>query len=88
MMWCPHHHLKDGLVNGMYMPAGHDHEAWEKERERKRGNRGRTTTQSGSGGSSGSEKKMILSDKMKACLITKAGFSSDEAEAFIQEAIN
>jgi len=28
--WCPHHHSKDGSINGLYMPAPHDHDAWAK----------------------------------------------------------
>ncbi len=28
--WCPHHHSKDGSINGLYMPAPHDHNAWAK----------------------------------------------------------
>jgi len=28
--WCPHHHSKDGSINGLYMPAPHDHDVWAK----------------------------------------------------------
>ena len=28
MAWCPHHKSKNGVVNGMYMPKGHNHDYW------------------------------------------------------------
>jgi hypothetical protein len=28
--WCPHHHSKDNCINGLYMPAPHDHDVWAK----------------------------------------------------------
>ena len=28
MAWCPHHKYKNGVVNGMYMPKGHNHDDW------------------------------------------------------------
>ena len=32
---CPHHKSRDGVVNGMYMPKGHNHDEWiEKKKER------------------------------------------------------
>ncbi len=26
--WCPHHHSKDGSINGLCMPIPHNHKAW------------------------------------------------------------
>ena len=28
MAWCPHHKSKNGVVNGIYMPKGHNHNDW------------------------------------------------------------
>ena len=36
MVWCPHHKSSDGVVNGMYMTAPHDYDAWKAAKDQKR----------------------------------------------------
>ena len=35
-VWCPHHKSKDGMVNGMYIPDGHNHEEWLEKKQKQR----------------------------------------------------
>ena len=84
--WCDKGH-KSRTSNGLYMPAGHDHEKWlERKMKFKKGNGSAsahaTTTTSGDNESKEAP-KMILSKKLRAALVTNQGYSQDEANALI-----
>ena len=89
--WCDKGH-KSRDADGLYMPAGHDHEKWlERKQKYKKGSGSNTSahaTSSTAVGSNEEENKespmMILSDKLKAALITNQGYSPDEANALIE----
>ena len=84
--WCDKGHKSAASPNGMYMPEGHNHEQWlQKKLARKnKTNSGGGTSQ---GGNSDAAKsiKLTLSEQMKSCLMTKAGFSAEEAESIFRE---
>jgi hypothetical protein len=95
--WCPHHHSKDGSINGLYMAAPHNHDAWaktkaervEKFKKAKRDKEGRK----GSGTGSPSKKhkaddklKLALSDKLTQALVTQHHLLQTEADEVINKA--
>ena len=87
--WCDKGH-KSRDADGLYMPAGHDHEKWlDRKMKFKKGNGSgsvhATASSAGGDDTSGDKNspKMILSDKLKAALVTNQGYSQDEADALI-----
>ena len=89
--------MKDGSINGLYMPAPHDHDAWakakaervEKFKKAKRDKEGRK----GSGTGSPSKKpkaddklKLALSDKLTQALVTQHHLSQTEADDLFSKA--
>ena len=86
--WCNKGHKSHASPDGMYMPAGHNHEQWLENRKQRGYNRtgsNNSSTPSGALRGAAAGKNMILSDKMQAALVTKCGFSQDEAEAFLND---
>ena len=85
-VWCDKGHKSRASPNGMYMPKGHDHVKWEEAKKARKNNQ----TSSGNDSSSNREpqKKMVLSEKMKTVLMTKAGFSDEDADEMLKEALN
>ena len=72
------------------MPAGHDHDKWlERKMKFKKGNGSgsvhATASSSGGNNTNGDKEspKIVLSDKLKAALVTSQGYSNDETEALI-----
>ena len=86
-VWCDKGHKSRASPNGMYMPAGHDHEKWEQAKQRKK-NGGSNSSSTSSAKSKENQKKMILSDKMKTVLMAKAGFKDEDGEELMKEALN
>ena len=79
--WCPHHKWEEYELDGLYVthpPEGH--EAWKlnKHRRGKRDPIPRTPATS----TNVEDKKIILGEKLKAALMTKAGFTKEESVAF------
>ena len=87
--WCEKGHKSSASPNGMYMPEGHDHDEWLKKKLARR-SRG-----SGGSHSDGADVnkhvnftpsddpkfiKLTLSEQIKTCLMSKAGFSAEEAD--------
>ena len=89
--WCDKGHKSAASPNGMYMPEGHDHEYWLKEKLAYR------NKSSGASKSDGDEPdklapssdpksiKLTLSEQMKTCLMSKAGFSEEETDAIFKD---
>ncbi len=81
--WCTHHHSKDGSINGLYMPAPHDHDVWAKAKAEhvakfkkgKRDKEGGKSKDPGSGPAkkhkSDDELKLALSDKLTQALVNQ-----------------
>ena len=85
--WCDKGR-KSRTSNGLYMPAGHGHEKWlERKLKFKKGNgtasAHTTTTSTSSDSESKDGPKMILSEKLRAALVTSQSYSQDEADALI-----
>jgi hypothetical protein len=90
--WCPHHHLKDGSINGLYMPAPHDHNAWAKAKAKrvakfkkcKRDKEGGKCKDPGSGPAkkhkANDKLKLTLSDKLTQALVTQHHLLQTEAD--------
>ena len=88
--WCPHHHSKDGSVNGFYMPAPHDHDAWAKAKAEhvEKFKRRKQDKEDGKAKESGPAKKykaddklkLALNDKLTQALVTQHHLSQNEAE--------
>jgi hypothetical protein len=88
--WCPHHHSKDGSVNGLYMPAPHDHDAWAKAKAERveKFKRLKQDKEDGKARESGPAKKhnaddklkLALNDKLTQALVTQHHLSQNEAE--------
>ena len=86
--WCNKGHKSHASPDGMYMPAGHNHDQWLENRKQRGYTRNRSNTSSTSSSAvrgAAANKKMILAEKMQAALVTKCGFSNDEAEAFLND---
>lgn len=87
-VWCDKGHKSRASPDGMYMPSGHDHDKWLEARNKRRNQGSRTassnsTTDSASKTNSGG-KKMVLSDDLKAALVTMGGMSQSEADALVE----
>ena len=88
--WCPHHYSKDGSVNGLDMPAPHDHDAWAKAKAEhvEKIKRGKQDKEGGKAKESGPAKKhkavdklkLALNDKLTQALVTQHHLSQNEAE--------
>ena len=76
--WCSLGHKSRASPDGMYMPAGHDHEKWLENKKNRGYGKKSTPTGSNSAG-----KKMILADDMKAALMTFSGMNQEEADTFM-----
>ena len=80
--WCDKGH-KSRAANGLYMPAGHDHEKWlGRKLKYKKGNGTASAHATTTSGDSKSKEapKMVLSEKLRAALVTNQGYSPDEAD--------
>ena len=86
-VWCDKGHKSRASPNGIYMPAGRDHEKWEQANQRKK-NGGSNSSSTSSAKSKEAQKKMVLSDKMKTVLMAKAGFNDEDAEELTKETLN
>jgi hypothetical protein len=95
--WCPHHHSKDGSINGLYMPAPHDHGAWAKAKAERveKFKKAKRDKEGGKGSGTGSppkkhkadEKlKLALSDKLTQALVTQHHLSQTEADEVFNKA--
>ena len=95
--WCPHHHLKDGSINGLYMPAPHDHGAWakakaervekfKKTKRDKEGGKGSGTGSSSKKHKTDEKLKLALSDKLTQALVTQHHLSQTEADEVFNKA--
>jgi len=88
--WCPHHHSKDGSVNGLDMPAPHDHDAWAKAKAEcvEKFKCGKRDKEGGKAKESDLAKKhkaddklkLALNDKLTQALVTQHHLSQNEAE--------
>ena len=99
MEWCPHHTSKCGEVNGMYMPAPHDHEAWRAAKDkriahnqalrekRKAETSGATRPSKKASTDNNSVSKLALSKSLLTGLATNFEISGPDAEKFIKESI-
>ena len=75
--WC-HHHKKEGLFDGMYMPHKEcDHDAWVKKKKERWGNKRKNGNDSSTSGS----KKLALTDSMKQALVTEGNMTCEQATA-------
>ena len=93
--WCDKGHKSAASPNGMYMPEGHDHAEWLK---KKLARRNKSAGGSKTGGDDSNKPqanvgptcdpksiKLTLSKQMKTCLMSKAGFSEEEADAIFKD---
>jgi len=88
--WCPHHHSKNGSINGLYMPAPQDHDSWAKAKAERveKFKRGKRDKEGGKAKVSGPGKKhkaddklkQALNDKLTQALVTQHHLSQNEAE--------
>ena len=83
--WCDKGHKSRASPNVMYMPKGHDHAKWVEAKKNGSMKTAAVTNRTESTGTS-EEPKMILSEKLKAALVTKAMFTGEESSKFIEEA--
>ena len=79
--WCNKGHKSSASPDGMYMPAGHNHEEWLAKKLARRSQRSTSAS-----AEQVNSVKLALSEKLKACLMTKAGFSKEEAKSLFDEA--
>ena len=78
--WCNKGHKSSASPDGMYMPAGHNHEEWLSKKIARRNQRSTPASSD-----QVNSVKLALSEKMKACLMTKAGFSEEEAKVLFDD---
>ena len=92
--WCPLHGHKDanGNMSGMYMPAPHDHAAWQKARDEKQArwksgkkSAGKKQPEAKSGGDAKPPSSLALAKSFKAALATHVGLSDAEAEHVMKQ---
>ncbi len=95
---CSQHTSKDGSINGLYMPAPHNHDAWAKakaeQNKRFRENRKRDskkTTDNAAGSAkkpkpAGNKLKLALSDRLTSALVTQYHMSHNNADELFQSA--
>ena len=71
----------------MYMPEGHNHEEWlqKKHARRNQSNSGGASQEGKSSDTTAKSIKLTLSEQMISCLMTKAGFSAEEADSLFKE---
>ena len=99
--WCPHHTSKDGTVNGMYMPDGHDHTAWVVAKKAKfaaikadKKDKAKRKVDHDNGQSPPASKskkgpsKLALNKSMQKALITRFQISDKECGEIFNEAYN
>ena len=79
--WCNKGHKSSASPDGMYMPEGHNHEEWLTKKLARWSQRSAPASSD-----QVNSVKLALSEKLKACLMTKAGFSEEEAKALFDEA--
>ena len=103
MVWCDKHKSKDGVVNGMYMPAPHNHDEWEAAKKAKREayrlkvkayKASKRANGSNTGGSppkkqntKGALDKLVLSKSLKAAFCTQLQVSEEDVDAIMEEAV-
>ena len=101
MVWCPHHKSKDGVVDGMYMPAPHNHDEWLELRKQKRKDWKAKLAAKKRDAEAESEKpaakrgkpipnvdKLALSKSFKAAFCTQLQVSEEDVDAVIETALN
>ena len=78
--WCNKGHKSSASPDGMYMPEGHNHEEWLAKKLA-------CWSQKSAPASADqvNSVKLALSEKLKVCLMTKAGFSEEEAKALFDD---
>ena len=100
MVWCPHHKSKDGVVNGMYMRAPHDHDEWlarraERQKERqdkKKARAGNTEAPAEQGGDAKRQKsispgKLSLAKSFQSAYCSRFILSEEDAEPLTQKVL-
>ena len=85
--WCDKGNKSVVLPNGMYMSEGHNHEGWlQKKLARKnKSPSGGAPQEQISWADSTKSMKLTLLEQKKSCLMSKAGFSAEEASYLFQE---
>ena len=93
--WCDKGHKSAASPNGMYLPEGHDHAEWLKKKLARRnksskgwksdGDASKTPQVNFAPTSDPKSIKLDLSEQMKTCLMSKAGFSEKEAGAIFTD---
>ena len=78
--WCDKGHKSSASPDGMYMPEGHNHDEWLAKKLARRSQRSAPAS-----ADQVNSVKLALSEKLKACLMTKAGFSEEEAKALFDD---
>ena len=91
MVWCKEH-KSNGIVDGMYMPDGHDHVAWKKEKDAKIASwqeekRSKKDKDNKPLSTTSQPNKLTLSKKLTTALTTKLSVSSADATKLIKEAL-
>ena len=84
--WCPKHVVKD-KYDGLYVThKPEDHEEWRKRREAWRSRKTDNRRETESGKYESGSRKLVLSENLKAALLTKCELTSDQADRLIKEA--
>lgn len=77
--WCDKEHKSSASPNGMYMSEGHNHEEQlSKKLAHNKTRAVRSSTTFVPSSDTANSVKLALSEKMKACLMTKTGFSEEK----------
>ena len=78
--WCNKGQKSSASPDGMYMPAGHNYDEWLAKKMARRSQRSTPAS-----ADQVNSVKLALSEKMKACLMTMADFSEEEAKALFED---
>ena len=98
MVWCPHHKSSDGVVNGMYMTAPHDHDAWKAAKDQKIADRkAKRKAEREAEGDKPSKKpgtdnnkvsRLALSKSLLTGLATQYEISGADAQKFVESTLD
>ena len=98
MVWCPHHKSSDGVVNGMYMTAPHDHDAWKAAKDQKIADRkAKRKAEREAEGDKPSKKsgtdnnkvsRLALSKSLLTGLATQYEISGPDAQQFVESTLD
>ena len=98
MVWCPHHKSSDGVVNGMYMTAPHDHDAWKAAKDQKIADRkAKRKAEREAEGDKPSKKsgtdnnkvsRLALSKSLLTGLATQYEIRGDDAQKFVESTLD